>query len=249
MAIENANEVIAKNRAEWQRVVQVDEEKGTITELDDVYGRFLAVDPKGKYLYTGFKDIYTKGLTFHINPDDRIVTFPKYGNIDILLRYRLKGGKVELDEHLWDAGGNGNGLALAPDGAQIAYLSVGGTPSLSFNLAVLRNTNFKEGAVTLETKGKASCKSLTYHPLLPLVACLKGDGALCFDSKTGAESPNRLKLTALGLGKAKVEDLVFSSDGKHLVFVLSEPGHPWQLKSVPLNLSEEEAAKVKAASK
>jgi hypothetical protein len=46
-----------------------------------------------------------------------------------------------------------------------------------------------------------------------------------------------------------VEDLMFSADGKYMVFVLSESGRPWHLRSVPLNLSSEEADHLKAASR
>ena len=148
-----------------------------------------------------------------------------------------------------DAGGNGNGLALAPDGAQITYLSNGGYPSLSRNVVALHPGNFKAGGVTYVTNGKASCMSLAYHPVLPLVACLKGDGALFFDRKTGAESPNRLKLTAQGLGKVTVDNIQFSPDGTALVFVLSEPGRSWTLRSVLLNLNEAEVAQLKASPK
>lgn len=247
VALENTAAAITANRADWQRVVSVDEESGAVTELDEVYGRFLAVDPRGEYLYTGFKDVYIRGLNFRINPGGRLLVLRNYGNIDILLRYKITGANYDLDEYLFDAGGNGNGLALAPDGRRVTYLSNGGFPSLSRNVVALRNTDFKEGAVTFATKDRADCTSLVYHPGLPLVACRRADGAVCFDGRTGAESRNRLKLTAGGLGKAKVEDLLFSADGTALVFVLSEPARPWYVRSVPLNLSREEQDRLKPA--
>jgi hypothetical protein len=54
------------------------------------------------------------------------------------------------------------------------------------------------------------------------------------------------RLTAQGLGKAKVENNLFSADGKSLIFTLSEPGHPSYLRSVPLNLSPQELVRLKA---
>jgi hypothetical protein len=240
ISIENTVEAINKNRAEWQRVIQVDEQNGTITELKGVFGRFLSIDPEGKNLYVGFKDIYTAGINLNINPDGRIVTFPKYGNIDILLRYEIDGDKMKLVDLLQDAGGNGKGVALSPDGTQVAYLSNGGYPIFSRNVVALKCSDFKRDSVTFATKGKSSCESLVYHPSLPLVASIKQDGAVFFDRKTGEESPDRLKLTAQGLGKAKAEYISFSPDGKSLIFVLSEPGRPLYLRSVQLNLSPQE---------
>jgi hypothetical protein len=42
---------------------------------------------------------------------------------------------------------------------------------------------------------------------------------------------------------------MFSADGANMVFVLSQPGRPWYLRSVPLNLSAEETGQLKAAAR
>ena len=81
---------------------------------------------------------------------------------------------------------------------------------------------------------------MVYHPALDLAASPGGGSAVLYNRRTGEEEAHRLKLTAKGLGKAKVDDLIFSADGKYLIFAVIEVGRGRYLRSVPLNLSSEE---------
>ncbi|NQU25284.1 MAG: trypsin-like peptidase domain-containing protein [Candidatus Nealsonbacteria bacterium] len=247
VSVENSVDKIRDNSLEEQHIMQVDERTGEITELPGVFGCFLAVDPNGRHLYAGFKDIYTRGSHFHINPGWRLLEVPDYGSIDILLRYSLRGGEVELEQLLEEAGGNGSGIVLSPDGTHISYLSYVGYPPFAGNVVALPVMDFEneKESITYSMKGVASCTSMAYHPMLNLVASPGGGSAVLFDRRTGKIAEDRLKLTSKGLGEAQVHGIMFSADGKHLVFTLSEQGRPRFLRAVPLNLTATELTTVR----
>jgi hypothetical protein len=245
VSVENIAAKVIDEPAEALRIVRVNEESGDITELPRIYGRWIAVDPEGKYLIAAYKDVFKTGEHYHLNPDWNLITIPEYGNIDMLMRYRLDGDAPHLEEVLRKAGGNGQRLVLSPDGTHAAYLSFVGYPDFSRNIAAFDVTNLKKESVTYRTKDRADCKRLAYHPVLDLVASPGSGSAVLYDRRSGEEEPNRLKLTAKGLGKAQVDDLMFSADGKHLIFAVTEVGRGRYLRSVPLNLSPAERNRLK----
>ena len=81
---------------------------------------------------------------------------------------------------------------------------------------------------------------LAFHPTLKIVAVPGGDSAILFDRETGKVLENRLQLTAKGLGGVKVEDLIFRTDGKSLLFVCNESAHGRYVRRVGIRLSETE---------
>ncbi len=244
-SVENSREAIRRNSAERQRVVAVDLSSGDVTELEDVFGKFLAVDPAGKFLFVGYAEVYEDGATYHINPGFNIIRNPNWENIDILIRYNIVGEELELDETFEDAGANGQGLVLSPDGKRVSYLSFTGFPTFSGNVALFDAANFKRKPVTLAMKDKSDCRRMVHHPSLDLVASPTTGGAVLYKASTGEVLEVKLPVTA-ELDGAIIHAIAFAPDGKHLAMVVSKGGGARYVQSVALKLSAEEALQAAA---
>lgn len=206
------------------RILMVEEPTGRIAAPDAMLGKYLAIDPGGRYLYTAYSDIYERGANFHLNPDWRIIVTPEYGGIDWLISYDLpRGGTPSVREVLQEAGGNATGLRLSPDGRRITYLSVVGYPPHSKNLAGFDPTDFESAPVVYPTKDQAVTTHLAYHPTLPLVAVPSEKSIALFHRETGKPVKNRLLLTSEGLGDVQVEQLQFSPDGRSILVICGGP--------------------------
>ncbi len=190
LSVENAREAILRNSDERQRVVVVDEKSGDVGEPRDVFGKFLAVDPAGRFLYVGYGEVYEQEGSVHVNPDGNVIRNPKWQNVDILSRFRIDGKDLAMDEMFQDAGANGQGVVLSPDGRRITYLSYTGYPTFSGNVVALEAGNFKKNPTNFPMKDKSDCRRLVYHPVLPLVASPTKGGAVLYSVETGS-SPGR----------------------------------------------------------
>jgi hypothetical protein len=244
-SVENALDEVRQNRDERQRIVIVDEKTGDVTEPDGVYGTWVVAEPSGKYLLTGYKDVYKEDGDLHVNPDGHVIEIPQYANVDVLRRFRIEGRQLTADDAFKNAGGNGQGLVLSPDGRRITYLSYTGYPTFSGNVAAFDLTNFKKKPVSYAMKGRADCKKLVYHPVLNLVASPGGGSAVCFDSQSGEVLPDRIEGTEL-LAGCVVHDLAFSADGRKMVFVVSKGGGARYLLTAPLRLGSVEMAQLRS---
>lgn len=231
------------------RILVVDEQKRKVYAPDGLMGTWICVDPTGKTLFTGYRDIYQKGSHFHINPGWRLLEVPEYGSIDFLISYNLRSGRPYFKQYISKAGGNGTGIRLSPDGERITYLSHGGSPSLSKNLAGWNSANFKKNPVAYETKNRAVTDRLAFHPTLNLVAVPGGKSAVIYDRESGKEIKGKLLLTASGLSDVKVDELTFSPDGSALLFVCNEKFGGRYLRSVRLKLSSKEKPRISQALK
>jgi hypothetical protein len=245
VSVEGNVDEVRDNSAETQRIVIVDEASGDVALPDNAYGAWVVVHPSGKFLLAGFRDVYQTGSDIHVNPDLHVVETPQYGNTDILRRFKIEGNDLALDDAFKNAGANGQGLVMSPDGRRISYLSYTGYPTFSGNVAALDATNFKKKPVMYAMKNKSDCKKMVYHPVLDLTASPGGGSAVIYDATTGEPSADRLATTE-ALAGVMVHDLMFSASGTHLVLVVSKGGGPRYLQSVPLNLSAEERAAVRA---
>lgn len=222
------------------RVLIVDEATGTIEAPGDLLGRWLEVDPAGRYLFAAYSDVFDRGSRFHISPEWQIIETPEYGSIDWLISYNLRGKHPSLRQVVQRAGGNAQGLRLAPDGGRITYLSVAGYPPRSHDLAGFDAANFQAPPVVYQTSDGATPTLLAYHPTLDLVASPGGRGAVLLDRESGKPlKEHRLLLTSDGLGEVNVEDLWFSPDGRSLIFICSGTDGRY-LRRVGLRLPEEE---------
>lgn len=221
-------------------VLTVDEQSGRV-QAPGILGTWVEVSPDGKRLYTGYKDIYDRGSTFHINPDWRLIEIPEYGNVDMLISWSI-GSRPRLRQVIRQAGGNGNGIRLSSDGQRVSYLSFVGTPMHSKNLQGWNARELGDPPVNYETKDRAVTTELAFHPWLPLVAVPGGGAAILFHRETGELLENKLLIPSGGLGDVQVERLFFSPNGRNLLFVCSAGALGRYLRAVPLKLTQQELA-------
>jgi len=227
------------------RFIVFNERTTEADESEDFLGTWLAIDPRGGFLISGYKDIYQRGHDIIANPD-RWHVVPSYGNIDWLIRYKLDAaGMPRVVDLKVDAGGNGHGIRLSPDGARITYLSFTGTPLYSGNLSGWNTGDFKKLPVGYVLKDKASAMDLEFHPVLPLAVAPAADGAIFFHRESG-DSEDRIAAASDALAGAKPSRAWFSPDGKHAV-VLVMTNQVNHLHKLPLKLSKEEQAAIQKA--
>ena len=224
------------------RILIINEDTGRVAGPEHLLGTWMLVHPSGDFLYSGYRDIYERGMRFHINPNLRIITTPKYGNVDWLLTYDLRARSPRLIDGNFDAGGNGKGIRMSLDGKRITYLSHVGYPTFSKNLVAFDPKDLRTTAVTYPLKGKGQTTELAYHPTRPLVAVPGGTSALLLHRETGQIQENLLRISSTGVGNSVVEKLIFSPDGKNLIFVCNSPSDGRYLRAVPLNLTPSELA-------
>ena len=222
------------------RFVVFDERTTEADESEDFLGTWMAIDPRGRFLVTAYKDIYQRGVDVIANPD-RWHLVPSYGNIDWVIRYKLDAkGMPALAELKTEAGGNGHGIRLSPDGARVSYLSFTGTPMYTGNLTGWVATDLKKLPASYEMKDRAAAMDLDFHPMLPLAVAPAPQGALVFQRDTG-ENEDRVAAPAGALSDAKPTRAWFSPDGKQVVLLVmvNQVNH---LQKLPLKLSKEEEA-------
>lgn len=211
--------------------VVYDEKAGAGRESEGFIGTWLAVDPGGRWLIAGYRDIYERGAELLINPD-RWHVVPEYGSLDWLIRYRLdRSGLPEMAEVKEKAGGNGVGLRLAPDGSRVTYLSHVGSPMFSENLAGWDPKDLTKMPVAYPVQNVATTHELAYHPFLPLVASPGADSVVVMNRDSGRVEPDRVQLDASQLSGGTIRRLLFSPDGKALVLVVEADGIFWLIKT------------------
>ena len=194
-----------------------DEHSGEGRESEEYVGTWLALEPGGRWLIAGYRDIYESGSRLLVNPD-RVHVLPEYGSIDQLRRYRLGAhGLPTLEQTKDKAGGNGQGLRLSRDGRRVTYLSHVGYPQFSGNLAGWDPTDLTKMPASYPVKDKATTYDLAYHPVLPLVASPGSGSAVFLDRETGEIQERRLNVADDELADSKLHRVYFSPDGKHVI--------------------------------
>lgn len=226
-------------------VVVVNERTGKI-DVPGILGTYVEIDPQGRYLYTGYKDLYDKGVKFHVNPDWRLIETPQYGNVDMLIAWDLRRGTPKVKQVVREAGGNGSGIRLSPDGERLTYLSHVGYPLHSGNLAGFGTKDFDAAPVRYETKDRGVTSELAYHPTLPWAASPGGGSAVLFHRETGAVLERKLLVTRQGVGADPVDRLYFSPDGRSLILQCRGGDSGRYLRRVGLKLDGSELARAKA---
>jgi hypothetical protein len=245
VSVEGAIDDVRNNPDEKQRVILVDEKTGDPSEPGDVFASWVIADPAGKYVYAGFRDVFRSGSDVRINGDGRLLETPEYTNVDILSRFRVEGDKLVMDDMFKNAGANGQGMTLSPDGKRIIYLSFTGYPTFSGNVTALDATDFKKKPVTFATKDVSDCRRMQFHPRLPLTVSPADKGPVLYDATTGKASPEHLS-NAKNLGSFATHAFTFTPDGQRLALVISKAGGQRYLETLPLKLSAAELALCKA---
>jgi WD40 repeat protein len=233
VAVKNSKDIPKNN------VLMIDEDSGKLTPLE-VFGNWIEISPDGNRLYSGYKDIYIRGSSFHINPGWQLIDIPEYGSIDMLLAWDLRGGG-KLKQAISRPGANGFGLRMSPDGRRAVYLSFTGDDKFQGDLIGWNTANFKDNSVRYATKGKGSTTELAFHPTLPWLAVPGGNSAILYHKDSGQELSHKLLLTSSGLNGVKVERLFFAPDGTSLLFLCSDDSGRY-LRAVELKLTAEEKA-------
>ena len=223
-------------------VVAINEETGVATE-PGVFGTWAEVSPDGESLFTGYRDLYERGVRFHINPDWSLIEIPQYGSVDMLLAWDITGKQPKMRQAIRNAGGNGQGVRLSPDASQVVYLSH--TGAKSGNLEGLSTNDFNAPAVEYQTKDKCRNTEAAFHPILPWIAFPGEQRISLFDSNTGEPVENRVLATPVGLGIDPIERLLFSRDGESLLLVRGGGESGRYLQQVPLAVTAKELKVVK----
>ncbi len=230
------------------RFIAFDEAKWEGYEDNQWIGNWLAIDPHGEFIVTGFSDYLPRKTQLSLNKDKWKIV-PRPGILDWLVRYKIdKKGIPEFSEVKTAAGEKGNGIRMSSDGKRITFLSGTGTPRRSKNLASWQCDNFKKTPVSYETGLRATSTELAYHGTLPLVASPGKESVTFFDRETGKLLPNRLAGNLKSLAGHKIRRILFSSDGKNLIFATTVNDINY-LKKMPLKLTPAELRAIKAGLK
>ena len=222
-----------------------DEQTGEAIGSERYLGAWLKVDPRGKFLITGYKNLIQSGSHLVFNPNQVFET-PDYDSVDCLIYYMLsKTGEPGTPLVKENMGGNGQGLRMSRDGARVTYLSFVGYPDFSRNLVGWNTSDLRKLPVNYAVKDRATTGELAYHPSLPIVASPGSGSAVFFDRETGALQDDRLNLPPNAFAGAKVNSIQFSPDGKNLIFHTSVDKVQY-LYQVALKLTAKEQEQVEA---
>ncbi len=227
-------------------VLPVNEKSGRI-DGDPLLGTWAAIDAAGGELITGYRDLYRNGSNFHINSNWDILMTPKYGNIDMLIRYEVGRGQPTMRQIVYEAGGNGSGIRLSPDGRRVSYLSAVGYPKHSKKLPGFNVADLEQPSASYAAPDGETPSDLAFHPTFPIVAVTSGNNVALLNRKNGQEMKNRFHLLEGALDDVEIERLIFSPDGNALL--LLAPGGPTgrQMLKVNLDLSGLKANRVPAS--
>ncbi len=210
-----------------RRLYVVSEERGLVKLIPRAYAQWLAVDPKGRYLYSSLKH--------------KERTWGGYRNSDVVVSYDVRSGWPKPLRANLTPGLNGQCLRVAPDGSSVSYVAGGGyhnekyakgyyIPAFDAHDIRRATTAFRTGAYPRE---------ICYHPRLDLVIATNG-GPRFFSHKTGKELASRIDLSGKQLGNWG--RFTFSPGGKHVLLECKEKSGTRKLYSAPLFLTDDELA-------
>jgi S1-C subfamily serine protease len=202
------------------RVFCLDETAMTAVPTDAI-GMFLAVDPLGRYLFTGFHI----PLAAAMGMDPAFLTLrPAFGQIDHLARFRLGRGGPVLDAQVPTPGLGGLGLALSPDGRQVCYIgrqgTLAGPGSRSTDAVAARSATAPVRRLGLYEAG-APPRLAAFHPYRPECWILAGNQVRIFATADFRLLGTR-KLPA-PVSTQTARDMCFSPDGACLLIVHAGP--------------------------
>jgi len=226
------------------RVLKIDEDSGDVTATA-IIGNWARYAGEGRFLITGYSDIFRSGTNFHVNPDWRLIATPKYGGIDLLLTWEVSGRRPRLLEVVEQAGGNGKGIRVSAAEDRVVYLSHVGSPRHSRDLIGFPARKFALPQVKYATSGVAGSQQGDFHPLLQLYVAIDQDSVAVFDADTGALESNRLLATANGVAGDRITNLLFTLGGQSLLLVRSDAASGPYLQEIGLRTDASEFAAAK----
>ena len=212
-----------------RRLYVVNEAKGSVRLIARIYAQWLAVDPKGRYLYSSLKHV--------------VRAWRGYQNADMIVSYDVRSGWPKPLHANLAPGLNGRGLRVAPNGSSVSYVAGGGyredkyargyyIPAFDAHDIRRATTAFKTGRHPRE---------ICYHPKLDLVIATNG-GPKFFNLKTGQASTSRIDLGGKRLGGWG--KFAFAPGGKHVLLECKDKSGKRKLYSLPLFLTDKEIARL-----
>ncbi len=242
-------------------------------EKTEAQGNFLAIGPKGDFLYTGTQKPIKNVLVLSRGPRNSVNVGVAKTNINsTIVKYSLKAEKMEPLAMKGNAAINGRALAVSSDGQKIALAGGGGTQGKSgkrvYAIAVYDTTDLETQLGQVETGAFPS--DVSFHPVLDIGVAEKSGGdreLVLFDASSFAVIKT-MTFKTRGGSASDAGLLTFGARGTKLIYY--PPGMPvtprisssrggsrtrsgagqdqqGQLHFIPLELTDEQKAELAKA--
>ncbi|MCE9554544.1 MAG: hypothetical protein K8T91_14385 [Planctomycetes bacterium] len=218
-------------------VVVVDEVRGEVEELPDVYGLRIVIDPAGKRLFTAAQDLEKDGQEIDLRLPGGVRDLWK--NFDVVQAYDISQDPPRLVGSNDEPGANGQRLVISPDGRHVSYVAGGGAPGNPYSIAALSTADI--GRESSRYQIQAYPQDACYHPSANLVACTNGGKIWFFNRKTGVALDDRIDA---GQSRNDIRHIYFAPDGKRLMVNYAHPKLGRVVEAVSLKLSPTELEEI-----
>lgn len=200
--------------------------EGTVAE-----GNFMAVDPKGEFLYTGTQKPINDVLVLSRGPRRSVRVGVRKTNLNSsIVKYSIKSKKLEPVAMNADPVQNGRMMAVSRDGRRIAVVGGGGVMGddrkRSYVIPVLDAGDLETEVGQVETGPYPS--EIAFHPVLDLGVAERSGAAselTLFDAKSLAPIKT-MGFTAKAGARVEFGLLTFGGRGTKLVYYYSESSAP-----------------------
>ena len=211
-------------------ILAVDTETGKV-EKTVAEGNFLAVDPKGEFLYTGTQKPIKDILVLSRGPRRSVRVGVAKTNVNSsIVKYSLKSKEMEPVAVNGNPVQNGRMLAVSPDGQKIALVGgggmVGGDGKRIYAIPVLDTSDLETQLGQVETGAYPA--AVGFHPVLELGVAEKSGGSrelLLFDAKSLAPIKT-MEFTTRGGARSDSGLLTFGGRGTKLVYYHPDSNAP-----------------------
>jgi Tol biopolymer transport system component len=241
-----------------KEVYALDPDSGAATKTE-ARGLFLAIDPRGAFLYTGTQDPIREHLVIRGNRRNATISLKKTGRFATIAQYSLRGTQATLVATNGSASINGSCLRLSPDGRRIALPGGGGFQSgdrRTYGIAVWDALK-PETLLGQVEMGGAYPMDIAFHPVLKLgVGRRNADIVQVFNSKSFAEVKTFTVPSRRGALTPQL--LTFGGKGTKVLVVVPPPERPsrpgveeekqeTRLHLLPLELNADDRASLEKA--
>ena len=216
-----------------RRLYVIDEAKGSATLPPHVYAQWLAVDPKGRYLYSS--------LGYSVRTQGGRWGWEQY--TDLLVSYDVRSGWPKPLHTNHAPGGNGQCLRVAPNGSSVSYVAANGYREGRYSqghyIPAFDAKNIRRATAAFPTKSYP--REMCYHPKLDLVIATCREPRF-FDLRTSRPLTSRIDFGGRQFGAWG--RFTFSPGGKHVLLECRDRSDSRKLYSMPLFLTDKEIARL-----
>ena len=219
------------NQFPSRKFICFDEQSGEITQNENWIGMFLAMDPKGEYLYSVYEDKYKNELPLFT--EEKFARYIRKANKTLLwlIQYRISDpNEISVVAVKPGVGRAFSGLELSDDGRRLICLSREGYPFPTKNNAAWDTSNLRKIPAVYRTNIKGSCEWMKFHPSRPLVVSAKSNTLVLFDRETGDYKTHLVEDPFDMLNQYAISGAYFSPDGIHLIVNATRSGVAYLLK-------------------